>query len=100
MVKLMQKEYEKFSDAAWVALMSDKEDFEFEGENNFCGYLLKVLEKAGMSPPQRQAQANDWANVDQEFLDEHEFTEQSWEPEDIYLAEVAEQSKVARKLME
>ena len=46
--------------------------------------VLKELEALGMIPPETKALPSDFINtgLSQEFLDEHEFKVNRWEPED------------------
>ena len=46
--------------------------------------MLEVFEKLGMLPPETKATSSDFSNTGftQEFLDEHNFTVNKWEPED------------------
>jgi len=58
------------------------------GKDNGYGELeeaiLHHLESLGMLPPETRSTPEDWTHVDitQEFLDEHEFKVNRWEPED------------------
>lgn len=46
--------------------------------------ILTKIEEAGMLPPETKALPSDFTNtgLSQEFLDEHEFKVNRWEPED------------------
>ncbi len=46
--------------------------------------MLEVFEKLGMLPPETKATPSDLSNIvfTQEFLDEHNFSVNKWEPED------------------
>lgn len=54
------------------------------GALDYANKILRDLEEAGMKPPLTTAKPFDFTNTGftQEFLDEHEFKVNRWEPED------------------
>jgi hypothetical protein len=55
-----------------------------EGNAKLAADILSKVEELGMLPPTTKATLKDFTNTGftQEFLDEHDFTVNKWEPED------------------
>ena len=53
-------------------------------DEDMLNLVLIAIEKAGMLPPETKATPEDFSNLDlhQDFLDEHDFSVNKWEPED------------------